>query len=317
MRQTSKIGISLLAAGGLMFAQSAPDNGGWKRVGDSNPAYASNPAQDVGSAQPQGVNPNGPPPPPPPSYNVNVPPTLTINSGTFLTVRINQALSSDRNQQGDAFTATLVRPVVVDGFVVAQAGETIAGHVVEAQKAGRVSGVSHLAIQLTDLTLADGQQVPIQSQLITRTGSTSTGRDATAIGTTTAVGAVAGAAGAGGEGAAIGAGAGALAGTIGVLLTRGHATYVTPESVLTFRIESPVTVATDRAPQAFRVVQPGDYNQPSSQPTLRTRAPGGYPPPGPYYYGAAYPYPYYYGPGFYGPGVVIGFGGGGRFGRRR
>lgn len=303
MKKTASIGISLLAAGALAFAQTAQDNGGWKRVGESGSQAGS--AQ---ASQPPAANQNGAPP----SY-APAPPELTIKQGTFLTVRTNQALSSDRNQQGDAFTATLVRPLVVDGFVLAEPGQTIAGRVDEAQKAGRVSGTSHLAIQLTDLTLVDGQQVPIQSALVTRSGPTSTGQDATAIGTTTAVGAAAGAIGAGGFGAAVGAGAGAALGTIGVLLTRGHATVITPESVLTFRIEAPVTVSTEHAPQAFRPVQPGEYNQPAPQPRLQTRGPG-YPPPPPYYYGAGYPYPYYWGPGFYGPGVVIGVGG--RFGRR-
>ena len=164
---------------------------------------------------------------------------LTLKPGTFITVRINQALSSDRNQQGDAFTATLVRPIVVDGFVVAQPGETH-GRPGGRSQEGRASvkGVSHLGVQLTELTLVDGQQVPIQSSLITRNGPTSQGRDAAAIGTTTAVGAAIGAAAAGGVGAAIGAGAGAVASTIGVLLTRGHPTLITPESVLTFRIDA-------------------------------------------------------------------------------
>lgn len=266
-------------------------------MGDSNP-------------NPQPLNQNAPPataPNDPPAYSV--PPQLTIKSGTYVTVRINQVLSSDRNQAGDAFVATLERPIVVDGFVVAERGQTIAGHVTEAKKAGRVSGVSHLAVQLTDLTLADGQQAPIQSQMVTRTGPTSTGQDAGAIAGTTAVGAAAGAIGAGGTGAAIGAGAGAALGTIGVLLTRGRPTYITPESVLTFQIQAPVTVSTERAPQAFRYVTPSDYNQ-QAAPRLQTRAPGAYPPPRPYYYGAGYPYPYpypyYYGPGFYGPSVFFG-----------
>jgi hypothetical protein len=180
---------------------------------------------------------------------------------------------------------------------------------VEAKKAGRVSGVARLGVQVTDLTLVDGQQLPIQSQLISRSGPTSQGQDAGAIAGTTAVGAAAGAIGGGGEGAAIGAGAGALVGTIGVLLTRGHPSIIYPESVLTFRIEAPVTFSTEHSPQAFRYVDPNDYTQPA-QPRIQTRAPGYGPPPRPYYYGAAYPYgypyPYFYGPGFYGPGIVIG-----------
>jgi hypothetical protein len=302
MKPTRTFTLSLLTAAGLVFGQDAPpappaqqqqpapDSGGWRRVGDSN-----------SNAQPGAIPPAGAPNDPPPSYTV--PPQLTLKSGTYLTVRINQVLSSDHNQPGDAFTASLVQPLVVDGFVVAQPGQTIAGHVTEAKKAGRVSGVSHLGIQLTDLTLVDGQQAAIQSQMITRTGPTSTGQDAGAIGGTTAVGAAAGAIGAGGTGAAIGAGAGAALGTIGVLLTRGHPSIITPESVFTFQIQAPVTISTERAPQAFRYVNPNDYSQPAA-PRLQTRRP----PPYPYRYGAAYPYPYpyYYGPGFYGPTVFFG-----------
>jgi hypothetical protein len=324
MKSTFKIAVSLLAAASFVLAQdTAPvqsdqAQGGWKRVGDSGSNLGSAPAPDPQQALPP-----------------LAPPQLTLQSGTFITVRINQALSSDRNHEGDAFTATLVRPIVIDGFVVAQPGQVIAGRVAEAKKAGEVKGVSHLAVQLTDLTLVDGQQVPVQSSLVTRAGPTSQGRDAAAIGTTTAVGAGIGAVAAGGPGAAIGAGAGALASTIGVLLTRGRPTYITPESVLTFQINTPVTIATDRAPQAFRPVGPNDYN---AQPQLQTGRPGGYaPPPGagygyaagyPYagypYYGYPYGYPYaygvgypYFGVGFYGGGFYGGrFGGGFRGGRR-
>jgi hypothetical protein len=235
-----------------------------------------------------------------------IPPRLIIKPGTYLTVRVNQPLSSDRNQPGDAFAATLVRPVVVDGVVVAERGQTVGGRVAEAQKAGRVKGVSRLAIQLTDLGVADGQQLPLQTQLIGRSGPTSEGRDAGAIATTTATGAMIGAAADWGRGAAIGAGAGAVAGVVGVLLTRGHETVIFPESVLTFRIETPVMVSTVRAPQAFRYVEPGDYDPPAElqtrvAPRRTTCGPYGCPPPSLYYYGSPY-YPYYYQPwwGFYG-----------------
>lgn len=310
MKNIQTISLSLLTAASLVLAQdappvpspqqqAAPDSGGWRRVGDSNPNPQPSNAQIV-------TAPNDPP-----AYNV--PLQLTIKSGTFLTVRINQVLSSDHNQEGDAFAATLERPIVVDGFVVAQTGQTLQGRVSEAKKAGRAKGVSHLAVQLTSLTLVDGQQAPIQSQMITRTGPTSTGQDAGAIAGTTAVGAAAGAIGAGGTGAAIGAGAGAALGTIGVLLTRGRPTVITPESVLTFQIQAPVTVSTERAPQAFRYVSPNDYNQPG--PRLQTREPAGYRPAP--YYGAGYPYPYaypyLYGPGFYGPSVFFGIRGGRRW----
>ncbi len=163
-----------------------------------------------------------------------------------------------------------------------------------------MEGTSRLQLQLTDLTLVDGQVVPIQSQLITRNGPTSVGRDAGAIAGTTALGAAIGAGVGWGTGAAIGAGAGAVVGTLGVLLTRGHPTIIGPESVLTFRVEAPVAISTERAPQAFRYVDPNDYNRPAN---LQTRGvPPGYGAPPPPYYGSAY-----YGPGYgypyYGPGI--------------
>jgi hypothetical protein len=319
----------LLAASVVAFAQepaSSPPPGsapspGWHRF--------SNPPEPAAN-YPQANYPPADNPPAnyyPPSQTV--PSRLTLQAGTFLTVRVDQMLSSDRNQAGDGFSATLTRPLVAEGVVVAQAGQILGGHVAEAQKAGRVKGISRLAVQLTELTLVDGQQVPIGTELTNLTGPTSKARDAGAIAGTTALGAAVGGAADLGVGAAIGAGAGVIAGTVGVLLTRGRPTVIYPESVLTFRLSEPIAIFTDHAPQAFRYVDTNEYNHatvaqgppPSSGWTCKGY---GYSwplpaPPPPYYY---YPYyPYYWGAGFglwYGPGFFYGRGFYGRgFGYRR
>ena len=240
-----------------------------------------------------------------------VPAQLTIPAGTYITVRVNQLLSSDKNQVGDAFSATLVQPLVVNGVVVAEPGETVGGRVAEAKKAGHIEGVARLGLQLTTLTLVDGQQVPIQCQLISRSGPTSVGQDAGTIVGTTALGAAVGAVAGWGRGAAIGAGAGAAVGIIGVLVTRGHPSIITPEQVLTFKIETPVTISTTNAPQAFRYVQPYEYEQQqpygNGGPGYGAQGYGGqgyggqYYAAAPYYYGYPYyyaGYPYYWWPGF-------------------
>ena len=198
--------------------------------------------------------------------------------------------------------------------MVAQRGQSVMGRVAEAVKAGRVSGTSRLALQLTGLTLADGTQANVQSQLVTRNGQTSVGNDVGAVATTTAAGAGIGAAADWGRGAAIGAGAGAAAGIAGVLLTRGRATVVYPETLLTFRVDTAVNVDLTRAPQAFRYVGPDEYDR-GTQTTV-VRRPRPYYTPYPYYSG----YPDYYGYGYgypyvYGPSIGIGIGGG-RWGRR-
>lgn len=310
--------IAALAMTALAQDQTAPppppqqssQNGGWRHVGDSNPSPDLNTAPPAQPPAFQG-NPDLQPPPPQPGPQAAVPPQLTIKPGAYVTVRLNNYLSSDKSQAGDAFSATLVRPIIVDGVVVAAPGQTLGGRVTEAKKAGRVEGTSRLGIELTDLPVVDGQQVPIKTQFISRNGPTSTGRDAGAIAGTTAVGAAIGAGVGWGTGAAIGAGAGAAAGILGVLLTRGHPTILGPETLLTFRVEQPVTIATDHAPNAFRFVNETDYQ--TQQPRLQARP--GYgpqpPPPGAGYYAPGYAYPYYpYYPYYWGaPGVYLGFGG--------
>jgi len=223
---------------------------------------------------------------------------LTLPAGTWINVRTDQALSSDHNQAGDVFSATLAQPLVANGFVVARRGQILSGRVTEAVKAGRVKGTSRLALELTDLTFADGQNKAVHTQLAQYSGGTSRGNDAAAIGTATGVGAAIGAAADGGFGAGVGAAAGAAASTVGVLLTRGRATEVYPESLLTFRTTEPMTISTDRSAFAFVPVQQGDYGTegPPRQPRLarRPRGYGGYP----------YPYPLY-GPGYYGNVVIV------------
>src|SRR5271168_991611 len=236
-----------------------------------------------------------PPPPAPRARPANLPDALTIPAGTVIQVRTSDWLSSDRNKTGDEFIATLAQPIVVDGWVVMRRNQNIIGHVTDATRAGRVKGVSKLQLDLSQLTLVDGQLVPVQTTLLNASAGTSNGRDAAAIGITTGTGAAIGAAAAGGPGAAIGAGAGFVASVAGVLLTRGKPTIIPPEDLLTFRLENPVTISTARSDMAFRPVTAQDYSQPTRN-VGRPRSMRPYPPPYGYY---AYPYPAvaYYGYG--------------------
>jgi len=312
---------SYLVAGLLFTAMMASaQNTGWRRL---NTTPAADQSADPSTPVARDDADNPPPPPvaaqtpqqggiPAPAPHVGIPSTLTIQPGTFLTVRIDQPLSSDRNREGDFFSGTLAQPLVVDGVVVAQRGQTVSGRVSTVEKGGHGKGASKLGIELTSLTAVDGQQIPLQTQLVTRAGHSNTGRDVATVGTTTTMGAVIGSAADWGTGAAIGAGVGAIAGLAGVLMSPGAPAVIYPESQLTFRVQAPAGVSTDRAPQAFRYVDPGDYQQPPAvqsqlQPPPRMApyyAPYpyaySYPYPYPYY---AYPYPYYWGPSF---GVVIG-----------
>ena len=274
-------------------------SGGWRRFDPSTDAPP--PMADPQQQAPQGQPRYQQAPPviqaPPPSS-----PNLTVPSGTWITVRLNEPLSSDHNQPGDPFTATLAEPIVANGRVIAHRGQTVTGVVSEAKKAGRASGLSKLGLELIELRLADGNQVQVKTTLAQRHGDTSYGRDAAGIGATVATGAAIGAAVNGGVGAGIGAAAGVVASTIGVLLTRGTPTVVYPEQPLTFRLETPITV--DAYNDAFQPVQQQDYNQRAVRRPAPAPGPGyGYGPP-PAYYGGG---PYYYG-GYFGPYYGYGFG---------
>ena len=268
-----------------------PQSSGWKRF------QGNGPADRGGSFDPdQDAVPGQPPPQAQPS-------AITIPAGTWITVRVNEPLSSDHNQAGDAFVGTLEQPIVVNGLVVARRGQTVTGRVTEAKKAGRASGVSHLGLEVTEIGLADGNQVQVRTAMLERRGDTSYGRDAVGIGAAVGTGAAIGAGVNGGVGAGVGAAAGVVAGTLGVLLTRGRATEVYPETAMTFRLESSLTVPANY--DAFRPASQQDYGSSGMQqrPAPRpgygppARAYGyGYPPPPPVVYA---PYPYYWGPSFY------------------
>ena len=217
-----------------------------------------------------------------------LPEELFAPVGTVLTVRIQDFLSSNKNEPGDRFMATLQQPLVIEGWVVARPGQTVMGEVTSANKAGRVKGTSELAVELSEIVLVDGQQVPIRTQLMKNYGKQSHDEDASVIAGGAAMGILIGATAGEGKGAAIGAGVGAAAGVIGVLSTRGHATEIYPESTITFRLDAPLTISTEKSRRAFLAVSPRDYEK---APSARPREPR--------VEHAVYPHPPY--PPVYGP----------------
>jgi len=195
-----------------------------------------------------------------------VPAELFAPVGTLLTVQTREELSSKDNENGDGFLAVLIQPLVVDGWVVARAGQTVMGRVVRAVEGGRTRGNSELGIELSELLLVDGQQLPIRTQLILSEASSSIDRDIGGIAAGTGLGTIIGGAASGGKGAAIGAIAGAAGSVIAVLSTRGRATEVAPETELTFRLDAPLTISTERSAHAFLPVTADDYD---AAPTLQ------------------------------------------------
>jgi len=205
----------------------------------SQPHITPTPAQPAEPVRQAAVEPAKPAPPPEPRK-------VTIIAGTLIPVRLVETLSSDRAQAGYQFQATLDQPLIADGFVIAERGARVEGRVVEAEKAGRVQGVSQLAIELFQLHTADGQKVNIATETFQKEGEQTRKSDAAKVAGGAAVGAALGAIFGGGKGAAIGAGTGAAAGTGVVVATRGKPATLATETRISFRLKSPVTIVEKR-----------------------------------------------------------------------
>jgi hypothetical protein len=161
-------------------------------------------------------------------------------------VRLNDGLSTEKNQVGDTFHATLGAPLVVDDETVVPSGADVTGHVVDVKSAGRFAGNSALTLELTSLSL-NGKTYNIQTSQWSRQGKGEGKNTATKVGGGAAVGAIIGGLAGGGKGAAIGSVAGAGAGTGVAATKKGEQITLAPESTLSFLLINPITVAQQSA----------------------------------------------------------------------
>jgi len=169
-------------------------------------------------------------------------PSVTLQAGMTLPVRLGESLSSEHNQAGDTFTATLDAPLSAGGFVIAEKGARVEGRIVEAQKSG-VKTRATLALELTKLNTSDGQHVAIKTETLRKQAEAmATGDQVGIVAAAAGIGAIIGAMAGGGKGAAIGAGAGGAAGGGGVVASRNKAVSLPTESKVAFRLGAPVTI---------------------------------------------------------------------------
>ena len=174
-------------------------------------------------------------PPPPPNR-------VTLPAGTVINVRLAESLSTEKNEQGDTFYATLDEPLVAGGFVIAEKHARVEGRVVDAVRGGRGGSSAHLILALTKVHTSDGQIVHIETADIDNKGDSSKGENAARVGGGAVLGAIIGALAGGGKGAGIGAAAGGAAGAGSIALTHGHAASLPTETRLSFHLQKPVVI---------------------------------------------------------------------------
>jgi hypothetical protein len=174
--------------------------------------------------------------------------TLELPAGTELPVRANETIDSAKAAEGQVFAAEVSQDVLNSaGTVVIPKGSPAQLVVVSASQGGKIRGASDLVLNLASVTVG-GRRYQLDAANFGQRGKEGVGankRTATYTGGGAAVGAIIGAIAGGGKGAAIGAGAGAGAGALTQILTKGNAIRVPAESVMTFRLESPLRIAAE------------------------------------------------------------------------
>lgn len=181
--------------------------------------------------------PVAPAPPPLPPAPVKV----TIPDGTTLAVRMIDSVDSETAQPGQVFRASLDSPIVIDDNVVVPAHADVEGRVVDSKSAGRLSGKSDLAVELFKLSY-NGKTYSLHTNQYSQAGSSRAKTTATRGIAGAGIGAIIGGLAGGGKGAAIGATVGGGAGVGSTAVHKGEQIKLTSEQVLTFTLQSPLTV---------------------------------------------------------------------------
>ncbi|HEV2396534.1 MAG TPA: BON domain-containing protein [Candidatus Sulfotelmatobacter sp.] len=203
------------------------DMQGRQMTADSTPPPAA-------AAQPEPTPPPAPAPPPPPKKYI-------IDQGTQLTVRLVDAVDSEKNKTGDTIHATLNTPLTSDGEEAVSAGADVVGHLVEVKSAGKFAGQSSVIMQLDSLSFA-GRSYNLQTDQYKKQGSSRGKNTAEKVGAGAAIGGIIGALAGGGKGAAIGAAAGGGLGGGVQAATKGQQIKLPSETVLNFTLQAPITV---------------------------------------------------------------------------
>ena len=160
---------------------------------------------------------------------------VTIPEGTVIELRMDSGLNSETSQVNDAFKASVVRSVLIDGRIAVPENSAVNGRVTMVQPAERSSRSGVIGVEFNQLSI-NGKAYSIEGTLTSLhaderkqiideqsrvTGKSSTPRNILFIGGGAGVGAAIGAIAGGGKGAGIGALTGGGIGALGALLSRG------------------------------------------------------------------------------------------------
>ncbi len=208
-----------------------------------------------------------PPPAPaqPPRPAAPVVRTVSVTAGTSLPIRLADALDTASTQTGQTIHGTLAADIIADNMVAIPRGTPVVGRVVEAKDATHFSGSSLLTLELTQVQLKEGP-VAVSTAPFSQQGKGRGKNTAMKTGGGAALGAIIGAIAGGGKGAAIGAASGGGLGAGVNAVTKGEQVKIPAETLINFKLQSPISVSTSHSANGAGVRTFGDPNADSNQP---------------------------------------------------
>jgi hypothetical protein len=170
------------------------------------------------------------------------PATVTIATGTEVSVRTNQDIDSSSAAVGQKFEGMVADDVVgTSGQVEIPKGSN-AELVIREVSAGGITKAPELTLDLSSIEI-HGKRYVVNTSSVQQQGQGNLGankRTAEMVGGGAALGTLIGAIAGGGKGAAIGAAAGAATGAGAQVLTRGKEVKVPAETILQFKLTQPL-----------------------------------------------------------------------------
>ena len=154
---------------------------------------------------------------------------VSLPAGTALKVKLDNTLSTVASKSGDAFSARVTEPVMLDGKTVIPIGTTVEGRVTKVTEPRRIAGKPTIGILPESVVLPNGERYMLNATLVDTNRGRGTdvnsegqfkgdghdGKDLTQIGLGTGGGMLVGGLIGGGKGVLVG-------GTIGATVTVAH-----------------------------------------------------------------------------------------------
>jgi hypothetical protein len=187
------------------------------------------------------LTPSEPPPPAKPQFV-----EVVVPASSVVGLKVETSLTSETARVEDRVEARVTRDVTADGRLAIPAGTRVLGDVTLVERGGKMKDKARLGVRFHTLVLADGTHVPFRTDAIMREGSSPGAESARKIGGAAIGGAILGAIMGGAKGAAIGGATGAGAGSAVVMAGDRNAATLPSGTVVTVRLNSPVTVDVEK-----------------------------------------------------------------------